>query len=395
MPGRDFSLRGSVLPIMVVAASIAMIVALPRVSAQANQSQGISLLTSSRVHDPGWWPTKGDAAREDYVGPAECAKCHETQAETWRETAMAHAGGPTTQSEILRRHDHLNFQVGSYGYAILTENQKTVQEVTSGDTKRSDILQWSFGVGNMGQTYLYEKSGVFYEGHVSFYSTPQMLDITPGQSRSVPASADEASGRRMVADETRHCFSCHTTASITKGQFDPDRMFPGVTCEACHGPGAKHVAAVTSGDVAHIEDSILNPARLNATDAVDFCGACHRTWQDAVSNHGIGLGVFNVRFAPYRLENSRCWQEGGITCTSCHDPHKPLVQDENSYDSSCLQCHAPIKGAKKTSTHSGRTCPVATKNCVSCHMPKYQPPNLHSSFIDHWIRVVTGDSYPE
>jgi hypothetical protein len=380
---------------LVVAATIAMIAWLPRLSAQANHSEGISLPTASRVHDSGWWPTKGDAAREDYVGPAECSKCHETQGTSWRETAMAHAGEGTTQSEILRRHDHLNFQAGPYEYAIVTENQKTVQEVSSGDTRRSDDLQWAFGVGNMGQTYLYQKSGVFYEGHVSFYSTPQMLDITPGQSRSVPASTDEASGRRMDADETRHCFSCHTTASITKDQFDPDRLFPGVTCEACHGPGAKHVAAVMSGDAAHIENSILNPGRLNATDAVDFCGACHRTWQDVVSNHGVGLGVFNVRFAPYRLENSRCWKDGEIACTSCHDPHKPLVQDDKSYDSNCLQCHATIKSAAKTSTHSGRACRVAAKNCVSCHMPKYSPPNLHSSFTDHWIRIVRGTSYPD
>jgi len=31
---------------------------------------------------------------------------------------------------------------------------------------------------------------------------------------------------------------------------------------------------------------------------------------------------------------------------------------------------------------------VATSNCVSCHMPKYELPQTHASFTDHDIRVV-------
>ena len=49
----------------------------------------------------------------------------------------------------------------------------------------------------------------------------------------------------------------------------------------------------------------MNPSRLDPVESVDFCGACHRTWEDVVTN--IGLGALNLRFAPYRLENSKCW----------------------------------------------------------------------------------------
>ena len=62
-------------------------------------------------------------------------------------------------------------------------------------------------------------------------------------------------------------------------------------------------------------------------------------------------GSLNVRFQPYRLENSRCWKEGKgdarITCLSCHDPHQPLAMDPASYDSSCLQCHRAASREEK------------------------------------------------
>ena len=382
-----------------IGATLAVMSGLCReVRAQTTVSSGISLPTASRVQASGWWPTKGDAAREEYLGAAGCERCHAAKVRSWYTTAMAHAGTIASQSDILRQHDHLTSQIGSYGYQIVTGDDKSFVEVSHDDSRSSDALLWAFGLGHMGQTYLYQKDGVFYESHLSFFATPQILDITPGQARSVPATLEQAAGRRMSQSETLLCFGCHTTASTTKGQFDPTQLFAGITCEACHGPGAKHVAAVKSGDEKLISESILNPERLSPGDEVDFCGACHRTWEDVVSNGSLGIGIFNVRFAPYRLENSRCWKEAGdarITCTACHDPHKPLVKDAQSYDSNCLQCHVASKTIKTTSNHPGRACPVSTKDCVTCHMPQYEPPDLHSAFTDHWIRIAKrGKPYP-
>ncbi len=253
----------------------------------------------------------------------------------------------------------------------------------------------------MGQTYIYRQKDDLYESHVSFYTGPQALDITPGHEHSVPANLAEALGRKMEPSEIQRCFGCHTTASTTadstsKSQFEPERASWGVTCEACHGPGADHVAAMKAG-AENGRALIFNPARLDPVASVDFCGACHRTWQDVVGNGLIGAGMLNVRFAPYRLENSRCWkqQDARITCVACHDPHKPLVQEAESYDSRCVQCHVQ-HGAKPTKALPGKACPVATSKCVTCHMPKYSPPTLHSSFTDHWIRVVKpGKPYPD
>ena len=356
----------------------------------------ISLPTQIRVHGDGWWPTKGDAAREDFAGSKECTLCHFAKAATYKDAAMSHASVSPLESQALHQHDSLTFKSGEYSYQLRTGDAGSTFAVSDGKSTVSAELKWAFGTGHMGQTYIYKKNNDLYESHLSFYTEPQVLDITPGHADETIKTLDEALGRLMEPSEIKRCFGCHTTASTVNGTFDPEHAFWGVTCESCHGPGAKHVAAMKTG-AQNGRELIFNPARLGPVSSVDFCGACHRTWQDVVGNGLIGAGMLNVRFAPYRLENSKCWkqQDARLTCVACHDPHKPLVQDAQSYDEKCLQCHW-LRGQPKTANVPGKACPVASKKCVSCHMPKYQPPNLHSTFTDHWIRVVKrGQPYPD
>lgn len=311
---------------------------------------------------------------------------------------MYHAASRASDSTILRAHPHLTFQKGPFYYQLVTHADKSTLTVTSGGFSVFVDLLWALGSTHMGQTFVYQQGETFYESRLSFFAQPQGLDITPGASSSRPSGLLSAAGRAMPTAESRACFSCHTTAAIVRNQLDPGKAELGVHCESCHGPGAKHVAAASAKSEKRGSGLIFNPANLSRVDSVDFCGACHRTWQDVVSANLNSADMVSVRFAPYRLENSRCWAAGDarIACIACHDPHKPLVHDPGSYDSNCLACHVSSATEKRTTIRPGAACLVSTKNCVTCHMPRIELPAFHSAFADHWIRIVKpNSSFPE
>ena len=150
-----------------------------------------------------------------------------------------------------------------------------------------------------------------------------------------------------------------------------------------------------SGKIEEGRRAIFNPATLGPVAALDFCGACHRSWGD-VLDAGTS-GVRNVRFQPYRLERSRCWGTGDarLECTTCHNPHEPIVRDAGFYDSKCAACHV-ASGAAVTQDHPGKACPVAAKACVTCHMPPAVISSMHAPFTDHRIRIAReNEPFPD
>ncbi|GEM_PF-4095410 len=269
---------------------------------QSRKSHELSTATEIRLIDPGWWPTKGAFARDQYVGSETCGLCHQDMVATQTNTPMAHAVKAATADAFTNMPHSMHFRTGPYDYSVSQTATGAEYSTTNGEQSASAALSWVFGDRQFGDTFLYQENGIYFESRVSYYRTLNGLDLTTGRTRFQPNRIDTALGRRMSPDEPPLCFGCHSTASSTDGQFRPERLIPGVTCEACHGPGAQHVAQMSLEHDARTSTLIFNPARLSPADSVDFCGACHRTSADVTFS--FISGIFNLRFPAYRLEQS-------------------------------------------------------------------------------------------
>ena len=294
---------------------------------------------------------------------------------------MAHAASRATDAGILKDHPALRVVRDKYTYAIRREGEHITYSVSDGKPSLSAPVLWAFGFGNMGQTYVYEYRGALYESQVSFYSALHGLDITIGHRNSTPETLEEAAGRRLQKLELTRCFACHTTGTV-------DSPAPGVRCERCHQNAQQHARSFADKSASPVTPAKLS--RLTLDEQSDFCGSCHRTWQEisASGPHDIN----NVRFQPYRLATSNCYNSSAgdkrIGCVACHDPHQNVTKNADSYDTKCQSCHM-------NASPTARTCKVAQHGCVTCHMPKVDFPGGHFQFTDHRIRVVRpGSGYP-
>ncbi len=358
------------------------------------------LSTADHLAEPGFWPTQPGASRADYVGADACASCHAAKVASQKTTPMANTTMHAADSEILHTHATMNFGVGAYHYEIKTGASGSAYSVSNGKESSTATLLWAFGTGRVGQSYLFKKEdGEFYEARVTYFDTLQNLNFTPARALASPKDVDEAMYRPVDAAEIRRCFGCHTTAANIGETFDEKNLMLGVSCEACHGGGAKHVATAEAARIAGMPEAargnIFTPAQLTPEDAVDFCGACHGTFWDVKLS--AAKGVSTVKSQPYRLEGSKCWGTGDsrLTCTACHNPHEQLQTEPTAYDGACLACHV-LSNGKKDSAHDAAACPVKDSNCVSCHMPKVYVPEMHFKFTDHRIRIAhEGEAYPE
>jgi hypothetical protein len=330
-----------------------------------------------------------------YVGSRVCAQCHTAEAQTQFVTPMAHALEPATDCGILAERRQLVFTNGPYRYRLTREGGRSIYNITDGKRTISEPILYCFGKGEVGQTYVFRHDGEFYETRVSYFQSIKGLDFTVGHTHMAPTSLDDALGRPIGRDEARDCFGCHAPEAVSGSQLRLENFTPGVTCEACHGPGEKHVAAVRAKDLR--DPQIFNPGELNTLDlSQEFCGSCHVGFNQAMLMTGQG-GVNNIRFQAYRIFNSPGHRSGDrrISCVACHDPHRNLEREAASYDSKCLACHLSDSKEAKTKERAASACPVSTKGCVTCHMPKIEIPGMHAEFTDHWIRTVrSGDTIP-
>ena len=323
---------------------------------------------------------------------ASCAGCHAAQSQEQPHTPMGMGLQLPAADPLFTAHPVLKIQKGPYTYTVETKGSSSIYSVTDGTRTISLPIHWSFGKG--AQTWVLDMNGELYESMMSYYPSIDGLQVTTGDEVLDPKTLEEAVGRKLRKTEPADCFGCHSTNGVAEGNLHLQTMEPGVTCEHCHTGSVAHMIAGLQGQ--GYETAPPNLAKLTSEDMSNFCGRCHRTWATVV--RGGTRGPIDVRFQPYRLANSKCFDgaDPRISCVACHDPHKSLATSQSYYDTKCLACHALKNSAPpKDAPSDAKACPVATSNCASCHMPEVKLPNGLMTFHDHEIRVVKpGSSYP-
>lgn len=175
------------------------------------------------------------------------------------------------------------------------------------------------------------------------------------------------------------CFKCHTTGPTPEGSWIADKGLGdftegGIGCEGCHGPGSDHVAGPTTENISrhYINDTndgagldyagkggrgVIMPG-ASADDVVSQCGACHnRSWAAPINASG-GFVKHHEQWDEFVASEHF---EDGLTCLTCHDPHKRVIWDGDGITKTCESCHEATE--EKIINHEG------THDCIDCHMP--------------------------
>ncbi|HTZ57863.1 MAG TPA: multiheme c-type cytochrome [Acidobacteriaceae bacterium] len=354
------------------------------------------------------------------AGDAACLSCHQAQS-TYVHTAHALTSQPASKESILGSfHEGSNVLMiadpatasdnpGLYFKMEARPNGffQTAFAGWPGQLKtRSEKMEIVIGSGVRGQSYLYWHGDRLFELPVSYWSDGNRWINSPGYKDGTMNFS-----RAVVP----RCLECHATSIRASSpdplgnQYDPESLVLGISCERCHGPGARHIA-LEQAKAPGASEAILNPAKFSRDRQVDLCALCHngirtdelvpafsyvlgkpldnylRPTEGAVAAHpdvhGNQVGL---------LEKSRCYLSSpNMSCLTCHDVHQ-AERTAATYSARCLSCH------KVESCGMAKTMgPRIAENCIDCHMP-VEPTNAIASVTagqtirpnmrNHWIKV--------
>jgi len=305
-----------------------------------------------------------------------CINCH-VQAEEFSATGHANALTRAGSPEVLELLSRLGDSQQALDEGILVDPQAGVSLV---DGSSSISLDWCFGSGRHARTWVStmgDSQGAtdLLEFRWTWYSESDAFDVTPGQPEEHFSTHLGPFGVLYDHSKARRCFACHSSyLAIDDGRLRLEDIETGVNCQRCHGQRAAHVAS--DGE---IRDNFWQTA--SPIDAVNRCAQCHRRPEEVDADELRADDPDLARFQPVGLIRSKCFTVSQkMTCTTCHDPHRPLEAQDSLGDWQCIQCHDPAESSD-TLCKAGQP-----ENCLQCHMPKVQSTDP-LRFTDHWIRV--------
>lgn len=298
---------------------------------------------SSNLPSPPTSPPSETITNTNYVGAEKCFTCHMEIYDSFMATG----------------HPYKLYKITGRAPSYPTATSPGVPDPPAGYTW-DDI---TYAIGGFGwKARFMDRNGYIITGNEVQYN---FANSTLGTATGWGAyNASTAPGTLRY-----DCGRCHTTGYDANGASQNNLagvvgnwQIPGISCEACHGPGARHTQTANAADIT-IDRSAAQ------------CGTCH--YRNA--NHTIAAksGMIEHHEQYDELILGSTSSTGGHTqfeCITCHDVHKSALYDTSNaiknysenYGCTISGCHA---GYTVDSSTTGSLHTTNNVTCLDCHMP--------------------------
>jgi predicted CXXCH cytochrome family protein len=349
-----------------------------------------------------------------YVGRAACAPCHAEETAAYAGSHHDRAMQPADSTTVLGNFGGTRFTYAGVVTTFSRRGDAYWVRTDGADGKLHDYrVAYTFGVDPL-QQYLIELPGGRVQALGIAWDTRPKAE--GGQRWFHLYPEDKVDSRDVLhwtgpAQNWNHmCAECHST-DVRKNYDAATEQFAtrwseiDVSCEACHGPGSRHIAwaekrpaaddrtkgfdaRLAPGQGAFVLEAGAPIARLagprDTSAQIDTCGRCHsrraqisedwRPGQRLAQTHRVALldeGLYQAdgqildEVYEYGSFLQSRMHAGGVACTDCHDPHSGLLRAEGN--ALCATCHAPA--TYDVTAHHHHRQGTAGASCVACHMP--------------------------
>jgi tetratricopeptide (TPR) repeat protein len=353
-----------------------------------------------------------------FVGREQCIDCHDEAYQQWlgsdHDNAMDHANEQTVLgdfNDVEFEHDGVisRFYRKEDKYLVFTEGP-------GGEMAEFEV-RYTFGVEPL-QQYLVPFSGGRLQALPVAWDTEEQrwFDLYPDATFTPD---DWLHWTRNGQNWNGMCAECHST-DLHKGYDAENKTFNttwsevDVSCEACHGPGSRHVAWAEIDPMGRPEvdnyDLVFQSSGIDNRQQVEMCAPCHSRRSEVGDYDHSQVGLLEnlvpslLREDIYHadgqiLEEDYVWgsfvqskmYQNGVRCSDCHDVHSLALHKEGN--ELCLQCHqADTYDAYEHHFHQKiyEDQPSDGALCVKCHMPE-QPFMVVDYRADHSLRVPRPD----
>ena len=375
-----------------------------------------------------------------FVGRQVCRPCHETENRLWQDSHHDLAMQEADSLTVLGDFDDASFTYNGVTSTFFKRDGDFFVRTDGPDGELHEYpIAYTFGAVPL-QQYLIEFPDGRYQPLAICWDTRPREE---GGQRWFHLYPDEEIDFRdplhwtgIQQNWNYMCAECHST-DLKKGfdlatdTFDTTWAEIDVSCEACHGPGSRHVDWVEAGkrardryDNGHmgLEVRLTDPGRgtwlINPetgsglrlappveTQELDTCARCHSRrslvseqyefGRPALDTHRLALleeGLYHADgqileevYVYGSFLQSKMYSQG-VTCTDCHDAHTGQLHFPG--DAVCFRCHSQVKFASQE--HHFHKLGTEGSFCVDCHMP---PKNymVVDPRHDHSLRVPRPD----